>query len=107
MSNTIAEGIFTKEQQDYVNSIDEKDLRSHLLHQVRLRDNLQSDRDYLEKRAIESPYMKIAELISTIFFYGKFKVETPAEAELEKSLIEVGLWPTTEDEIINRNKINS
>lgn len=49
------------------------------------------------------PYKKIAELISAIFFYGNFKAETPAEADLEKRLNEVGLWPTTEDEIINRN----
>jgi hypothetical protein len=62
------------------------------------------------KKAMDSyvePYIKIAELISAIFFYGNFKVETPAEAELEKCLIEVGLWPTTEDEIINRSKIYS
>lgn len=49
------------------------------------------------------PYKKIAELISQIFFYGNFKVETAAEAELEKRLMEVGLWPTTEDAIIERS----
>lgn len=49
------------------------------------------------------PYKKIAELISSIFFYGNFKVETHAEAELEKKLMEVGLWPTTEYEIIKRH----
>lgn len=51
------------------------------------------------------PYKKIAELITQIFFYGNFKVETPAEAELEKRLMEVGLWPTTEDEIINMGNV--
>lgn len=52
------------------------------------------------------PYKEIAELVSSIFFYGNFKVETPAEAELEKKLNEVGLWPTTEDEIIKRKYEN-
>jgi hypothetical protein len=51
------------------------------------------------------PFKEIAELISSIFFYGNFKVETPAEAELEKKLIEVGLWPTNEDDIIKRREI--
>jgi hypothetical protein len=50
------------------------------------------------------PYKKIAELISAIFFYGNFKVETQAEADLEKRLIDIGLWPTSEYEIIKRQK---
>lgn len=49
-----------------------------------------------------SAYKKISELVSEIFFYGNFKVETKAESELEALLISVGLWPTNEDEIINR-----
>lgn len=58
----------------------------------------------LKTEKTEDPYKKIAEQISEIFFYGNFKVETPAEAELEKRLIEVGLWPTTEDKIIERHQ---
>lgn len=42
-------GIFTKEQQDYVASVSDENLRSHLLHQVRLRDNMESDRNAFEK----------------------------------------------------------
>lgn len=42
-------GLFTDSQLSYVNSVSEKDLRRHLLHQVRLRDNLESDRDSFEK----------------------------------------------------------
>lgn len=53
------------------------------------------------------PYRKIAELISSIFFYGNFKVETPAEKELEEALKGVGLWPTTEDEIISRQTLGA
>lgn len=51
MSNTIAEGIFTQEQIDYVNGVKDEDLRSALLHQVRLRDNMESDRNSFEKQA--------------------------------------------------------
>lgn len=50
------------------------------------------------------PYKKIAENVSAIFHYGKFQVETPAEADLEKQLIYVGLWPTTEDDILKRKE---
>lgn len=42
-------GLFTDSQLLYANSVGEKDLRRHLLHQVRLRDNLESDRDSFEK----------------------------------------------------------
>lgn len=41
-------GLFTKEQKEYVDSVAEEDLRSHLLHQVRLRDNMEKDRDAFE-----------------------------------------------------------
>lgn len=50
------------------------------------------------------PYKKIAESVSSIFFYGNFKVETPAEADLEKQLMAVNLWPTTEDDILKRKE---
>lgn len=45
-----ANGLFTKEQIDYVDSIPDSDLRSHLLHQVRLRDCMERDRDSFEKQ---------------------------------------------------------
>ena len=48
-------------------------------------------------------YKEIAELISEIFFYGNFKVETKKEAILEQRLNEVGLWPTSEEVIIARH----
>lgn len=50
MQKKIAEGIFTKEQIDYVNGVKDEDLRSALLHQVRLRDNMESDRNAFEKK---------------------------------------------------------
>lgn len=53
-----------------------------------------------------SQYDQIADLISRIFFYGKFKAETVNERRLEQLLTEVELWPTTEDEILKRPKID-
>lgn len=54
---------------------------------------------------MEDKYKEIAELISSIFFHGQFKPESYNERKLEKLLEDVGLWPTTEDEIIERNKL--
>jgi len=48
MSGTLHE-LFTKEQKEYVDGIKDEDLRFHLLHQIRLRDNLRKDRDAFEK----------------------------------------------------------
>jgi hypothetical protein len=46
-----AQGLFTEEQIKYVDSIKDEDLRSHLLHQVRLRDLMEQDRDAFEKES--------------------------------------------------------
>ena len=43
------EALFTQKQFDYVMDIPQIYLRSHILHQVRLRDNLETDRDSFEK----------------------------------------------------------
>lgn len=43
-------------------------------------------------------------LISSIFYYGNFVPETYNERKLEQCLNELGLWPTTEDEIIERSR---
>lgn len=43
----------TKEQHDYVDSIPDNLLRSHLLHLVRLRDNVSRDRDSFERQHSE------------------------------------------------------
>ena len=51
----IATGFFTQDQIDYVNNVKDEDLRPHLLHQVRLRDNLSKDRDTFEKAANQWP----------------------------------------------------
>lgn len=48
-----AEGIFTQEQIDYVDSVKDEHLRDNLLHQVRLRDNMAKDRNSFEKRCRE------------------------------------------------------
>lgn len=42
-------GIYTDEQKQYVASVKDEDLRDHLLHQVRLRDNMESDRNSFER----------------------------------------------------------
>jgi len=44
-----SESLFTQEQFDYVMNVPEIYLRSHLLHQVRLRDNMEADRNEFEK----------------------------------------------------------
>ena len=44
----VSESLFTKEQFDYVMSVPDIYLRSHLLHQVRLRDNMEADRNNFE-----------------------------------------------------------
>jgi N-acyl-D-aspartate/D-glutamate deacylase len=41
--------IYTKDQQEYVDSVKDEDLRKHLLHQVRLRDNMERDRNSFEQ----------------------------------------------------------
>jgi hypothetical protein len=46
-----ATGLYTQEQIDYVNNISDSELKDHLLHQIRLRDNLRADRDAFEKQA--------------------------------------------------------
>jgi len=53
------------------------------------------------------PYIEIADLISRIFYHGQFKAETRYERLLEQKLTEVGLWPTTEDEIIKRKSLTN
>lgn len=55
---------------------------------------------------MQDKYKRIAELISSIFYYGNFKAETPNERELEGLLREVNLWPTNEDLIIRRMENN-
>ena len=45
----VSESLFTQEQFDYVMNVPEIYLRSHLLHQVRLRDNMEADRNEFEK----------------------------------------------------------
>lgn len=42
-------GLYTDKQLEYVDNIQDKDLRSHLLHQIRLRDNMESDRNNFEQ----------------------------------------------------------
>jgi hypothetical protein len=49
MDKGINHNDFTQEQIDYVSSIKNEDLRSNLLHQIRLRDSMESDRDNFEK----------------------------------------------------------
>ena len=46
--STNEHGGYTKEQFDYVMSVPDIYLRSHLLHQIRLRDNASADRDAFE-----------------------------------------------------------
>lgn len=54
------------------------------------------DKWKLEKRALD--------LVCAIFYYGSFKAETPNEKELEKILIELGRWPTSEGVCIKNSE---
>jgi len=66
-----ATGLFTKEQHEYVNSVANVDLRSHLLHQVRLRDNMSADRDSFEKQLNEAKIKHREEVDTMMEEYGK------------------------------------
>ena len=50
-----SEGLYTEVLINYVNSIPEEQLREHLLYQLRLRDNMEADRDSFEK---ENTFLK-------------------------------------------------
>ena len=45
-------------------------------------------------------YEKALHLIGSIFYYGNFKVETPAEGQLKKLLIKLGFFYTKESQVI-------
>lgn len=53
-SGIVGVGLFNEEQYNYVKSVNDPDLRSHLLHQVRLRDNAIIDRISFEKQLNET-----------------------------------------------------
>lgn len=54
-------GIYTQEQKEYANSVPENQLRQHLIHQVRLRDNMESDRN-----SFETMYNNLCKKVDTI-----------------------------------------
>ena len=54
---------------------------------------------------MEEKYKQIALLITSIFYYGNFKAETYNEKLLEKLLIEVNLWPTNEQKILQSSEL--
>lgn len=56
--------------------------------------------------AHEAKLWVVADLISRIYHYGKFKIETPNERTLAGLLNELGLFPTTEDKILMRPDFN-
>lgn len=60
-----------------------------------------------EARKETDDYRKIALLISSIFYYGNFKAETPNERELQSLLEKVNLWPTNEDLIVKRSNLST
>lgn len=51
--------LYEKEVINYVNSVPDSDLREHLKHQVRLRDNLRKDRDSFEQQLLKTKSMQI------------------------------------------------
>jgi len=45
----------------------------------------------------------ICEILASIWFYGQWVAETANEREIEARMRRVGLWPTTEQEIVERS----
>jgi len=60
------------------------------------------DKQEYEQSLHESKLWVVADLISRIYYYGNFKIETPNERTLAGLLNELGLFPTTEDKILMR-----
>ena len=48
-----ATGLYSEVQVNYVNGISDENLRDHLLYQLRLRDNMEADRNAFEKENTE------------------------------------------------------
>ena len=48
-----ATGLYSEVQVNYVNGISDENLRDHLLYQLRLRDNMELDRNAFEKENTE------------------------------------------------------
>lgn len=68
--------LYEKDVIDYVNSVPDSELREHLKHQVRLRDNLRKDRDSFERQHMELS-LKYQQLLKTKPM--GIKVTTPQE----------------------------
>jgi len=81
-----AEGLFTKEQQDYVNSVSDEGLRGHLLHQVRLRDIASADRDAFEKQCSKNYNQAIEEALQQVEKYNTGKELTPIVTAIINSI---------------------
>ena len=47
---------------------------------------------------------QLAHLLSSAWYHGSWKAETPNEQTMENLMCELGYWPTTEDEIVLRGK---
>lgn len=48
---------------------------------------------------------KVADLLTRIWYYGDWGIETPEQKHLENLVKELELWPCTEDDIIERGEI--
>lgn len=55
-----ATGLYTKEQLNYVDNIKDDQLRDELIYQIRLRDNMEKDRNEFEKKANAWPSLSKA-----------------------------------------------
>ena len=68
--------LYEKDVIDYVESVPDSDLRQHLKHQVRLRDNLRKDRDSFERQHMKLS-LKYQQLLKTKPM--EIKVTTPQD----------------------------
>ncbi len=46
--------------------------------------------------------MRLVEILSSAWWFGDWVAETANEREQERIMNDLGLWPTTEDEIVAR-----
>ena len=55
----------------------------------------------MEEFTIFELQTRALQILVSIFYYGNFKIETPAERDLIKILEFLNMWPTTDYQIIN------
>jgi predicted metal-dependent phosphoesterase TrpH len=74
--NGTPRGLYTKNELDYVESIKDEELRIELLYQIRLRNNMEYDRDSFENEnnTLKNTIIEIKELYPDIIIPNKIEI---------------------------------